>query len=97
MGRKFIDGEPCALVLGDNISYGNDLGATLRKAVAKIEGGEGTSVFDYYVDDPGRYGVVEFDEYKKAIFIGEKPKEPKLHYAVTGLYFYDERVIEPAK
>ena len=67
LGEEFIDGEPCALVLGDNIFYGNGLGATLRKAVAKAEGGEGASVFGYYVDDPERYGVVEFDERKKAV------------------------------
>ena len=96
-GVRFIDGEPCALVLGDNIFYGNGLGSTLRKAVAKAEGGEGASVFGYYVDDPERYGVVEFDEHKKAVSIEEKPKEPKSHYAVTGLYFYDERVVEFAK
>ncbi|NEG55149.1 glucose-1-phosphate thymidylyltransferase RfbA [Bifidobacterium platyrrhinorum] len=97
LGEEFIDGEPCALVLGDNIFYGNGLGTTLRKAVAKAEGGEGASVFGYYVDDPERYGVVEFDENKKAVSIEEKPKKPKSHYAVTGLYFYDERVVEFAK
>ena len=88
LGEEFIDGEPCALVLGDNIFYGNGLGATLRKAVAKAEGGEGASVFGYYVDDPERYGVVEFDEHKKAVSIEEKPAQPKSSYAVTGLYFY---------
>lgn len=97
LGEEFIDGEPCALVLGDNIFYGNGLGNTLRKAVAKAENGEGASVFGYYVDDPERYGVVEFDENKKAVSIEEKPAEPKSHYAVTGLYFYDERVAEFAK
>ena len=97
LGEEFIDGEPCALVLGDNIFYGNGLGTTLRKAVAKAEGGGGASVFGYYVDDPERYGVVEFDADKKAVSIEEKPKKPKSHYAVTGLYFYDERVVEFAK
>lgn len=97
LGEEFIDGEPCALVLGDNIFYGNGLGTTLRKAVAKAEGGGGASVFGYYVDDPERYGVVEFDEHKKVVSIEEKPKKPKSHYAVTGLYFYDERVVEFAK
>ena len=97
LGEEFIAGEPCALVLGDNIFYGNRLGTTLRKAVAKAESGEGASVFGYYVDDPERYGVVEFDEDKKAVSIEEKPAHPKSHYAVTGLYFYDEHVVEYAK
>ena len=97
LGEEFIAGEPCALVLGDNIFYGNGLGTTLRKAVAKAESGEGASVFGYYVDDPERYGVVEFDEDKKAVSIEEKPSKPKSHYAVTGLYFYDEHVVEYAK
>ena len=97
IGEEFIGGEPCALVLGDNIFYGNGLGTTLRKAVAKAENGGGASVFGYYVDDPERYGVVEFDERKKAVSIEEKPARPKSHYAVTGLYFYDEHVVEYAK
>ena len=94
LGEEFIDGEPCALVLGDNIFYGNGLGRTLRKAAAAEHG---ATVFGYYVDDPERYGVVEFDENKKAISIVEKPEHPASNYAVTGLYFYDERVVEFAK
>ena len=97
LGEEFIDGEPCALVLGDNIFYGNGLGSTLSKAVAKVERGEGASVFGYYVDDSERYGVVEFDRDGKAVSIEEKPAHPKSHYAVTGLYFYDEHVVEYAK
>ena len=97
LGEEFIAGEPCALVLGDNIFYGNGLGTTLRGAVTKAESGEGASVFGYYVDDPERYGVVEFDEDRKAVSIEEKPAHPKSHYAVTGLYFYDEHVVEYAK
>ncbi|KAA8816704.1 glucose-1-phosphate thymidylyltransferase RfbA [Bifidobacterium vespertilionis] len=97
LGEEFIGGEPCAMVLGDNIFYGNGLGATLHKAVTKAESGEGATVFGYWVDDPERYGVVEFDADKRAVSIEEKPKVPKSNYAVTGLYFYDERVTEFAK
>ena len=97
LGEEFIGDDCCAMILGDNIFYGNGLGATLRGAVAKAESGEGASVFGYYVDDPERYGVVEFDEDRKAVSIEEKPARPKSHYAVTGLYFYDEHVVEYAK
>ncbi|KFI47906.1 glucose-1-phosphate thymidylyltransferase RfbA [Bifidobacterium biavatii] len=96
LGEEFIAGEPCALVLGDNIFYGNGLGRTLRNAVAQASRG-GATVFGYYVDDPERYGVVEFDEDNKAVSIVEKPEHPASNYAVTGLYFYDERVVDYAK
>ncbi|KAA8831326.1 glucose-1-phosphate thymidylyltransferase RfbA [Bifidobacterium tissieri] len=97
LGEEFIGGEPCALVLGDNIFYGNGLGRTLRAAVRDAESGKGSTVFGYYVDDPERYGVVEFDENRKAVSIEEKPEHPASNYAVTGLYFYDNRVTEFAK
>ncbi|OXM99321.1 glucose-1-phosphate thymidylyltransferase RfbA [Bifidobacterium vansinderenii] len=97
LGEEFIGGEPCALVLGDNIFYGNGLGRTLRGAVRDAEAGKGSTVFGYYVDDPERYGVVEFDKDRKAISIEEKPEHPASNYAVTGLYFYDNRVTEFAK
>ena len=94
IGEDFIDNDPCALVLGDNIFYGNGLGKTLRRAAA-VE--HGATVFGYYVDDPERYGVVEFDSNHEAISIVEKPEHPASNYAVTGLYFYDARVTEFAK
>lgn len=94
LGEDFIDGEPCALVLGDNIFYGNGLGRTLRSAAGSQHG---ATVFGYYVDDPERYGVVEFDKDNKVVSIEEKPEHPASNYAVTGLYFYDERVTEFAK
>ena len=96
LGEEFISGEPCALVLGDNSVYGNGRARTLRGAVRKAEEG-GATVFGYYVDDPERYGVVEFDADHKAVSIEEKPAVPKSNYAVTGLYFYDSRVVEFAK
>lgn len=94
LGEDFIDGQPCALVLGDNIFYGNGLGRTLRAAAGNRKG---ATVFGYYVDDPERYGVVEFNKENKVVSIEEKPNHPASNYAVTGLYFYDERVTELAK
>lgn len=97
IGEEFIDGDSCALVLGDNIFYGNGLGRHLRRAVEDAETKGGATVFGYHVDDPERFGVVEFDEDFNAISIEEKPEHPKSNYAVTGLYFYDNRVCEFAK
>lgn len=97
IGEEFIAGDSCALVLGDNIFYGNGLGRHLRRAVDDAETKGGATVFGYHVDDPERFGVVEFDEKFNAISIEEKPEHPKSNYAVTGLYFYDNRVCEFAK
>lgn len=94
LGEEFIDGDSCAMVLGDNIFHGHGLAKRLRAAAEKETG---ATVFGYYVDDPERFGVVEFDQDGKAISIEEKPTKPKSNYAVTGLYFYDNRVVEYAK
>ena len=94
LGEEFINGDSCAMVLGDNIFHGHGLTKRLRAAAAKETG---ATVFGYYVDDPERFGVVEFDQDGKAISIEEKPKQPKSNYAVTGLYFYDNRVVDYAK
>lgn len=94
IGEKFIDGDSCAMILGDNIFYGNGFTKMLRSAAARDNG---ATVFGYYVNDPERFGIVEFDESGKAISIEEKPAHPKSNYCVTGLYFYDNRVCEFAK
>jgi len=94
LGEEFIAGDSCAMVLGDNIFYGNGLVAHLKAAAASEDG---ATVFGYYVEDPERFGIVEFDEDGKAISIEEKPENPKSNYCVTGLYFYDKHVCEYAK
>lgn len=94
LGEEFIDGDSCAMILGDNIFHGHGLTKRLRQAAQKETG---ATVFGYYVDDPERFGVVEFNDQGKAISIEEKPAHPKSNYAVTGLYFYDHRVVEYAK
>jgi glucose-1-phosphate thymidylyltransferase len=93
IGRDFVGSDPVCLILGDNIFYGQGFTALLRRAAARREG---ATVFGYYVKDPERYGVVEFDKNMRAVSIEEKPAKPKSHYAVTGLYFYDNAVIDIA-
>ncbi|WP_346686815.1 glucose-1-phosphate thymidylyltransferase RfbA [Megamonas hypermegale] len=94
LGEEFINGEGCALILGDNIFYGHNLSNLVKKATMQDKG---ATVFAYYVKDPQRYGIVEFDENRNAISLEEKPECPKSNFAVTGLYFYDEKVVEYAK
>ena len=94
IGEEFINGEGCALILGDNIFYGHDLSKLVKIATQKDDG---ATIFAYYVNDPERYGIVEFDKNRKAISLEEKPEKPKSNFAVTGLYFYDKNVVEYAK
>lgn len=95
IGEEFINGEGCALVLGDNIFYGSDFAKLVQRAASHDEG---ATVFAYYVNDPQNYGVVEFNrETGKAVSLEEKPKEPRSNYAVTGLYFYDKNIVDVAK
>ena len=96
IGEEFIGDEACAMVLGDNIFYGNGFGSVLREAVADAEQNARATVFGYYVNDPERFGVVEFDEEGRALSIEEKPAHPKSNYAVTGLYFYPKGVSKKA-
>ena len=96
LGEEFIAGEPCAMVLGDNIFYGNGFTVMLTHAVAAAQQGRAT-IFGYYVNDPERFGIVEFDAHGKVISVEEKPQNPKSNYCITGLYFYDKRVTELVK
>ena len=97
IGDKFIGNDACALVLGDNIFYGQSFTKVLKQAAERTESQPGATIFGYYVRDPREYGVVEFDANGKAISIEEKPEKPKSNYAVPGLYFYDNDVVEIAK
>ena len=96
IGEEFIGDEPCAMVLGDNIFYGNGFSKLLGEAAVNSQAGKAT-IFGYYVNDPERFGIVEFDENVKVISVEEKPQNPKSNYCITGLYFYDKRVVEYAK
>ena len=97
IGAPFIDGGPCALVLGDNIFYGNGFSKILKNAVSNAENKGRCTVFGYYVPDPERFGIVEFDANGKVLSVEEKPQHPKSNYAITGLYFYNKEVVRMAK
>ena len=97
LGEEFINGDDVALVLGDNIFYGGGFSGKLKSVVSNIKEFNGATVFGYPVKDPQRFGVVEFDETGKVLSLEEKPQNPKSHYAVTGLYFYDKKVVDYAK
>ncbi len=97
IGEEFIGNDTVAMVLGDNIFAGHGLKSRLKSAVENAEKGEGATVFGYYVDDPERFGIVEFDENGHVVSIEEKPEKPKSNYCVTGLYFYDNKVVEYAR
>lgn len=97
IGEEFLNGEAGAMILGDNIFYGNGFGTILKKAVSRALEEDRATVFGYYVNDPERFGIVEFDENGKVLSVEEKPKKPKSNYAITGLYFYPEGVSEMAK
>ena len=97
LGEEFIGDDTCAMVLGDNIFYGNGFSRILKSAVENAEQNHRATVFGYYVDDPERFGIVEFDESGKVISVEEKPQKPKSNYAIAGLYFYDNRCVKYAK
>ncbi|PKL50263.1 MAG: glucose-1-phosphate thymidylyltransferase [Nitrospira bacterium HGW-Nitrospira-1] len=97
LGEEFIGSDDVCLILGDNVFYGHGLTEMLRKAVEDVSEKQGATLFGYYVNDPERYGVVEFDQAGNVLSIEEKPKKPKSNFAVTGLYFYDNKVVEIAK
>ena len=97
LGEEFIGDEPCAMVLGDNIFYGNGMGRMLKAAKENAENNARATIFGYYVNDPQRFGIVEFDENGKVISVEEKPQHPKSNYCITGLYFYPKGVSELAK
>jgi len=97
LGEKFIGEDSCAMILGDNIFYGNAFGSMLRNAKLNAENNKRTTIFGYYVNDPERFGIVEFDANKKVVSVEEKPKNPKSNYAITGLYFYPKGVSQKAK